>query len=271
MKKMMMIAAVAATMISPAETNSADSVHENAMRMLANYEACYETNGFWNYRHSISSCSIFTNQYATNPEFKAEAIRIMSQKPSRFALLYGRALRPLSDKAIEYIEHDFPAYAKWFKIRALGEEGSLTDGERLQSYLEKFAVLSGGYSIDLFRRESTKIAMIHLRRKLRTEGEPIVGDVGKAIIKERIDAVTKALDEPMFAGIQDALAECGVSIKAPSSYEHAYSMDNINKAMEKVYYGDVPFSKNLQYLFRFYLGTKKYNEFVDRYNSGYQK
>jgi hypothetical protein len=271
MKKLMIIAAIAATMVSPAETGSVDPAREKAMKMLSDYEAGYETNGFWKADRLIGPVYSFLNWYATDPEFKAEATRIMSQKPARYFLTDSRLPRPLIDKALEYVEREFPMYVRLIKRYSRGEGGPLTDEEILQGRLEGFAVARATSCIDNFRASVIRMASFHLRRKLRAEGKPIVGDAGKAIIQERIDAVAKALDEPFFTGMQEALAGCGISIKTPVSYEHAYTMDEVNERIERVYYGDILFSKHQQTLFRFYLGTKKYNEFVDRYNSGVQK
>ena len=109
----------------------------------------------------------------------------------------------------------------------------------------------------------------NLRRHLRAQGKKIiVGPDGKDPCKPYIDAVSAALNAPLYEGLSNALSNCGVDIPVPVRYRTA--LDDATLAFETnaVFMGDVKFNENRQWAIRFALGLEEYNRFVERYNGG---
>ena len=114
------------------------------------------------------------------------------------------------------------------------------------------------------------IAPRGIRRKLRAEGKSILADKdGNDPCKPFLDQLSLALEAPRFAGISNALENCGISIRVPERFRYdelRFPESKISQVTNSIYFGDIKFTPNLQTALRFNLGTKEYNRFVERYN-----
>ena len=116
---------------------------------------------------------------------------------------------------------------------------------------------------------ATKAVETNLRRHLREQGKKIiVGPDGKDPCKSYIDAVTAALDAPMYEGLSNALSRCGIDTYVPPTYRSAWRGELLASETNKIFYGTVPFDRSRQWAVRFALGLEEYNRFVESYNGG---
>lgn len=114
------------------------------------------------------------------------------------------------------------------------------------------------------------IAPRSVRRRLRAEGKSILMDKdGNDPCKPYLDQLSLALEAPRFAGLSNALENCGISIRVPSKFRYdeiKYPESKVTQITNLIYFGDIKFTPKLQTALRFNLGTKEYNRFVERYN-----
>ena len=125
----------------------------------------------------------------------------------------------------------------------------------------------------LFQQKVSRYATIavskNLRRHLRAQGKSIViGPDGKDPCKPYADAVSAAIDAPRYAGLSNALSQCGIDIPVPTLYRAAMDDATLTATTNAVFMGDVKFTDDLQWAIRFALGLEEYNRFVESYNGG---
>jgi len=271
MKKIIMLMIAAAATAEAAVTS--EQIAARAQKAISEYVAGYGTNGF--YKSKILDWAAITNRCASDAEFKAYVEEVFTEKPSKYFLMpvFGNYFVSSGNAAISYIGTLFPTYADlltttrrneaWWPKKDLATQES--------AYLEILAVW-GGMNMrsnisehrDMILRECART----VRRKLRSEGKPIAGDRGNALAQARLDAVSAALDAPLFQGLAKALEECGSDIKVPASYPGALTGAEITSVTNAIFYGELGFDIGMQNAIRLSIGLKAYNEFVDQYNSG---
>ena len=129
---------------------------------------------------------------------------------------------------------------------------------------------NSAYNLKVIVKRIMEIAPGALRRKLRSEGKSILTDKdGNDPCKPYLDQLSLALEAPRFAGLSNALENCGISIRVPEKFrndEIKYPESKVTQITNSIYFGDIKFTPTLQTALKFNLGTKEYNRFVERYN-----
>ncbi len=127
--------------------------------------------------------------------------------------------------------------------------------------------------------EVQKAGVFIVRRWLRRNGKSFVtkniknedGTTTKINpVKEHMDELTAILNAPKFNGLVEWLASKGVAQEnIPVGLDtFPVSDDAFAAAKAKVLNGEVEFTQHYEFIFRWVLGTKEYNNFIKLYNDG---
>ncbi len=233
----------------------------DAAKLLERYSAAYVTNGI----NTWTDANIILSVCKTNSAIAAEVDALLAQKPPKFTIRRNFDIFPRAKEAcLEILERDYPVFVA--KIRNPAALSGAVD--YTQHLLESAAII--GYvtegHINTQREKMLRFASKRVVRKMRSEGLPVVGERGRAVMQQRLDALAAAFDAPLFNGMSNALATCGIDIKVPASYPLVPQGEKLTKLMDDIYNGDREFTAVDKWRLRIALGLAEYNSFVQRYN-----
>ena len=268
MKKLLMItvalaAAIAAYGAKPTATNEVDA----ARAKVAAYAAAYDRAALPEIPRGIVKLC------ATNAALAAEFDAVFAEKPpvSLMAAFPSNTLSRTFPRglaaAFDAYGSMFPAHVAYYNNGGSHEYGGDKRLNKLNFLMEVIAMkgLTRIDNIKHARVATIAAAKENVRKKLRAEGLPIVGTNAQITAQARLDAVAAAFDAPLFAGLDTALAACGITITMPS-FAKVPQGEAIANLQAGIYNGDISFGPILQGMLRIALGLTAYNEFVERYN-----
>lgn len=230
----------------------------------------------------IERAERFVSGYSTNKVFHGNSYEILKKNPMLAAqiddILY---LTP----PVNFVYEKIKILPKTFSNACIAARQEYPmfvteDGFDLSSNQDRAFCISRGLAwIDLcggnllwnerIRKWSFEAASKSVRRHLRSSGRRItIGPDGSDPCMPYIQAVSDALDAPMYTGLSNALAQCGVTIVQPLKFRSVFDDAKLSIVTNEIFMGDVPFDKKRQWHVMFRLGRIEYNKFIDRYNGG---
>lgn len=301
MKKIMMLAALAATFASPVGARTTAEIHaeyaalqtsgryaylkamttdewralaDEALAIAAtNVAAAYRPEPWTSvylFSCSLPAANVLAGEY--DPKFAAAGIGI---KPCMY--MYA----PLSAEA--WLTSDIPSRVAWKDAHPLavalcrahknGYEHSWTLPERLNFRAEYAAPVDCTHakhvpwSLDLGKIKASMLAKApgEVKRILRTRGKSfVVQPDGSNPVQEALDTLSTALNAPRMAGLKEWVAEWYPEYKWVEP--HWATAEDLAKVTDDVYYGRVEFSDYLKMVLCANMGVEEYNKFVERYN-----
>lgn len=122
-----------------------------------------------------------------------------------------------------------------------------------------------GDDLDSLKKDVLRSALKIMKRALRQKGISfVVAPDGSNPMQTAVNGLSAALNSGKMSGVKEWIDEW-----APGSEWTAPVWDSdesVNSTMESVFFGDVDFSRRVQFRLCAVLGVTEYNKFVDRYN-----
>ena len=261
MKKLMIIAALAATFAA----NAATTEEWEAKRLAEAREYVSDT--------SISDIGYYPFNGTTNPAFCAKLDAILKDRPPLWTLFFCRGgsanakLFPLTFAAAKTAWADKkPMAVKFAEIEGGNTRAyqSLSPAERVALLVEKpFVSRNYKFTQKALGDNLGKLIVPAFRR----QGKAVTtGPDGRSPVKEYADRISAVLNAPRFAGLNEILADLGVNATLDLSYLPTDA--KIAKLREDILAGEKPLDKRNEALLSLCLGTAAYNDFVAEYNGG---
>ena len=122
-----------------------------------------------------------------------------------------------------------------------------------------------GDDLDSLKKDVLRSALKIMKRALRQKGISfVVAPDGSNPMQTAVNGLSAALNSGKMSGVKEWIDEWAPgSDWTPPVWD---SDESVNSTMESVFFGDVDFSRRVQFRLCAVLGVTEYNKFVDRYN-----
>ena len=124
----------------------------------------------------------------------------------------------------------------------------------------------GGVSAANIRREVLDAAVVPARRYVRAQGGTFVGKDGAKRVKGVLDALAAELNAPRFGKAGELLAKLGIEVEWEFIQSRLLGDREVSEVRTKLLDGEIAFDGKLQNKLCFTLGVEGYNAFVKEYN-----
>ena len=124
----------------------------------------------------------------------------------------------------------------------------------------------GGVYAANIRREVLDAAVVPARRYIRASGASFVGKDGAKRVKDILDALAAELNAPRFGKAGELLAKLGIEVEWEFIQSRLLGDREVSEVRTKLLDGEIAFSGSLQNKLCIALGVEGYNAFVKEYN-----
>ena len=126
----------------------------------------------------------------------------------------------------------------------------------------------GGVYAANIRREVLDAAVVPARRYVRANGDTFVGKDGAKRVKAILDALAAELNAPRFGKAGELLAKLGIEVEWEFIQSRLLGDREVSEVRTKLLDGEIAFDGKLQNKLCIALGVEGYNAFVKEYNGG---